>query len=96
MYVKMPKSFSDEDSEHVARSLVHLLRGGASVVGTAGEVVEEVSESIRDAIVQTKATIGSAAFGYTAAAFLGVAVSLYVGLESNRIKSRPAKRVRHK
>jgi hypothetical protein len=97
LYIKAPESISDEDAEHVTRAFVHVLRGGASVLGTTGEVLEEVSESIKDAIVQTKATIGSAAFGYTFAAFLGVAVSLYIGLESNRMKSAkgpPAKRVK--
>jgi hypothetical protein len=98
LYVNVPESLSDEDAEHVTRAFINVLRGGASVLGSGGEVLEEVAESIRDAIVQTKATLGSAAFGYTTAAFLGVAVSLYIGLESNRMKSAkgrpPAKRVK--
>jgi hypothetical protein len=97
LYITAPASLSPDDKEHITRAAVNLVRGAASLVGSSGEVLEEVSESIRDAIVQTKATIGSAAFGYTFAAFLGTAVSLYIGLESNRMKSAkgpPAKRVK--
>ena len=92
IYITVPSSLSPDDKEHITRATVNVLRGAASLVGSSGEVLEEVSESIKDAIVQTKATIGSAAFGYTAAAFLGVAVSLYIGLESNRQKSATAKK----